>query len=139
MRYRLMGITATILVLAASFGASIIDKDNPTNRIHQHLEDRAEDGRCSCDKSGLCTHMPIISIDTLGQEIPGVPLSEDGIPLENDEEVDYEYKYVSMAADGSSDIACRVDVMDNSKQNNHLTDEPTMELSGRIQIGRAHV
>ena len=25
MRYRLMGITATILVLAASFGASIID------------------------------------------------------------------------------------------------------------------
>lgn len=134
MRYRLMGITATILVLAASFGASIIDKDNPTNRIHQHLEARADDGSCSCDKSGLCTHMPIISIDTLGQEIPGVPLSEDGIPLENDEEVDYEYKYVSMAADGSSDIACQVDVMDNSKQNNHLTDEPTMELSGRIRI-----
>lgn len=127
MRYRLMGITATILVLAASFGASIIDKDNPTNRIHQHLEARAEDGSCSCDKSGLCTHLPIISIDTSGKEIPGDLIRTDIVGNEK-------YKYFTTAEDGSSDIVCKVKVVDSKTHNNHLTDEPSMDLTARIRI-----
>lgn len=37
------------------------------NRVDQHLDYKVND---TCDGSSFCTHLPIISIDTNGQEIP---------------------------------------------------------------------
>ena len=134
MRYRLMGVTAMAVLLTVTIAASIVDQDNPRNRIHQHLTSRSYEEGCSCDNSGLCSHLPLVVIDTGGVEIPGKPLSDDGSLIEQNEDEDYEYENVTLAADGSSTVPCQVKVIDQDDQNNHLTDEPSMELNAQIRI-----
>ena len=103
MRYRLMAAGA-VLVLIAAFLISGLDGEAKTRRIHQHLTARQEDSACGCAGMELCTHLPLLIIDTGGIEIPGEPLSEDGLTMAEGGDVDYEYEYVTMAEDGSSTI-----------------------------------
>ena len=134
MKYRLIGIVATFFLLAAAFVATAFDNENPNNRVHQHLTARQPDAGCSCDGQELCTHLPLVVIDTGGQVIPGEPLSADGTFLEQNESVDYEYENVTLAEDGSTTIACQVQIMDSESANHHLTDQPSLELNARIRI-----
>lgn len=132
MKYRLMGVIAMIVVLVASFGATVLSKTNPNNRVHQHLTSRSASETCGCDGTELCSHLPLLIIDTNGVEIPGEPI----VPTvpENEDAADYEYQEVTMAEDGSSTIVCNVKVIDDPDQNHHVTDTPSQELSARIRI-----
>ena len=80
MRYKIIGIAMAALMLFCSFAATAADQDNNENRIHQHLTGRQPDAGCSCDGSELCTHLPLVIIDTYGEEIPGIPIPESEIP-----------------------------------------------------------
>ena len=93
-------------------------------RIHQHLTARAEEG-CSCQGSLLCTHLPLVVIDTGGQEIPGKPL----------EERDWfgQARY-SLSKDGSPAITDRISVMDKEGENNHPSDTPDIATACQIRI-----
>lgn len=114
--------------------AVMLDRENPNNRVHQHEVARQPDEGCDCEGDELCTHLPLIIIDTGGQEIPGEPLSDDGLTADQGGDIDYEYNNVTLAADGSKTIRCQVSVIDGDDSNHHLTDTPTMELSAQIRI-----
>lgn len=134
MKYKILGVTAMVLMVLIAFSAAALDQDNPNNRIHQHLTARGPDAGCGCDGSELCTHLPLVVIDTGGVEIPGEPISEDGLTLEENGDIDYEYTYVTKAEDGSSSIACQVQVMDGEDTNHHVTDSPSLEVDAQIRI-----
>lgn len=134
MKYRLIGLAAMCLVIAAAVAAAALDQDNPTKRYHQHLSARQPDAGCGCDGTQLCTHLPLLVIDTGGQEIPGEPTTEDGLTVSEGGDVDYEYTHTTLAPDGSKTIPCQIKVMEGDDQNHHPTDEPTMELYAQIRI-----
>ena len=135
MKYRGMGLLALALVVVTAVLATVVSGTSPHRaRVHQHLTARQPDAGCSCDGSELCTHLPLLVIDTGGQEIPGEPLSEDGLTLEQGGDVPYEYDQVTLAPDGSSTILCRVQVMEGDGSNHHPSDDPSMELTARIRI-----
>ena len=75
MKYRILGVTAAVLVVLTAATVTALDRENPNNRVHQHLTARQPDAGCDCDGTQLCTHLPLLVIDTEGQEIPGEPLS----------------------------------------------------------------
>ena len=128
MKYRLIGLAAMCLVIAAAVAAAALDQDNPTKRYHQHLSARQPDAGCGCNGTQLCTHLPLLVIDTGGQEIPGVPIPESKIKETG------EYTEFTLAPDGSKTILCQMKVMDGDDTNHHLTDDPSMELYAQIRI-----
>ena len=47
-------------------------------------------------RTELCTHLPLVVIDTGGVEIPGIALASDGTPLA-ESDTEYEYTDVTLA------------------------------------------
>ena len=45
------------------------------SRVHQHITARQDTG-CDCDGAQLCSHLPLVVIETGGQTIPGVPTEQ---------------------------------------------------------------
>lgn len=70
-RYKIIGLAMMALMLLCSFAATAADQNNVENRIHQHRSYQLPAESCTCDGSELCTHLPLIRIDTAGQYIPG--------------------------------------------------------------------
>ena len=73
MKFRCIGAIAAILVLIAAIGATALDHEDPDWRVHQHRTARQPDAGCTCDGFQLCTHLPLVVIETGGEEIPGAP------------------------------------------------------------------
>ena len=133
MKYKALGVAMAALVLLCALAANAFEAEEGPYRYQQHLEARGPDAGCDCDGSELCTHLPLLIIDTGGVEIPGVPLSSEGVPLgQND--TDYEYSNVTLAEDGSKMISCQMRVIDNSDRNNHMSDDASIESAGQIRI-----
>ena len=125
MKYRIFGITAAVLMIAAVILCPYIDADEKdVSRYHQHMSARQPDEGCDCDGSELCTHLPILIIDTDGKDIPGVPLNDSS----SDEEV------FSTAEDGSTTIQASLKVVDNGDSNNHPGDEAAIESMMSIRV-----
>lgn len=107
MRSRLLGIAATLAMLAAMFSFTALDMEQDIPRYHQHLEVA---GYSPCSDHGeerFCSHLPLIFIDTDGAEIPN---TSTGVTA-----------------------ACTIQVMD-SAGNHHLGDQPTLVSQGQIRI-----
>ena len=124
MRYKVIGVTMMALMLFCSFAATAADRDNRENRIHQHLTGRQPDAGCTCDGSELCTHLPLVVIDTGGEDIPGVPL---------DESYDGETAFTT-TADGSAMLPVQISIMDSPAHNHHPSDTPDLESDGMIRV-----
>lgn len=97
-------------------------------RYHQHLEEPDEEalGVCSIcgGESELCTHLPLISIDTGGKKIPGrVITSPEGV------ETGYE-----TSDHGEEEIAVQVKIFDKKGQWHHLTDQEDQNLSAMFRV-----
>ena len=117
MKYRIAGIAATVLVLLTVFWANTVNHQNPECRVHQHLTARQPDAGCSCDGRELCTHLPLVIIDTGGAEIPGKPLTS----INSSKEI------FSTTTEGESMLSAKIAVMCSDQQNHHPSDEPDME------------
>ena len=64
MRYRILGLAAVaVMLLAAAAAASLEPEAQERGRVHQHLAYRGDEG-CGCGGSALCSHLPLIVIDT---------------------------------------------------------------------------
>ena len=125
MKYRIFGITAAVLMIAAVILCLYIDADEKdVSRYHQQMSARQPDEGCDCDGSELCTHLPLLIIDTDGKDIPGVPLNDSN----SDEEV------FSTAEDGSTTIQASLKVIDNGDSNNHPGDEAAIESMMSIRV-----
>lgn len=111
MKYRIAGICMTVLMLLIVTAFLPVEEEGKSERIHQHLTAKKDTG-CSCDKTQLCTHLPLVLIDTQGQEIPGEIIGRDkfgqGIGSETE--------------DGEEVINVNIKVVDNDNANNHPSD-----------------
>lgn len=124
MKYRIAGVVLAVIMLAGVFTATAIDSENPTNRIHQHLVARQPDEGCSCDRSELCTHLPLVVIDTGGVEMPGEPIVD-----ENNHAIGY-----TTTETGEEMVSAKMSVMSDDAHNHHPSDEPDLESDIVIRI-----
>lgn len=124
MKYRLIGAAALALMLAVTAVLASLDVEAGNDRVHQHLTARQPDAGCSCDGSQLCTHLPLVVIDTGGVEIPGEPILD-----ENDREIGF-----TTTASGEEMTVAKLSVMSEENHNHHPSDEPDMVCNTLIRI-----
>ncbi|MGN1404835.1 MAG: CotH kinase family protein [Erysipelotrichaceae bacterium] len=124
MKYKLYGLLSvfltcvTILVTLLIFKTDDIKKD----RYIQHL-DSASKEECTHGDNALCTHLPIVVIDTGGIEIPGKAYhNSDGTDS------------FTVGPDGEDEIDGKISIYDSRDNNNHLSDEPAVESSILIHV-----
>lgn len=112
MKYKIIGLSATALVLIAVILISqMMPEDNGTRYI-EHIK---AEGKIPCEAHvdvALCTHLPIVNINTGGAEIPGKPIYD----------TDYSVIDYTLATDGTTTIKASLDIVDNENTYNHLTD-----------------
>lgn len=128
MKYRIIGISAAAVLMVLTAVLLKLDSANPKNRIHQHLTARQPDAGCDCDDSELCTHLPLVIIDTGGQEIPG---EDTGIKDAYGESIN------TLAEDGRDVVNVKLSIIDNQNRNNHPSDEAALTTISEIRI-RGH-
>ncbi len=130
MKYKLIGAASILLAALLALEASIVRANLAEHaRVHQHLA-VTEKEPCSLEHSdgNLCTHLPLLSIETGGKTIPGLPIGEDDIFGE----AQYE-----MAENGDSMIAVHMNVFDSATSYNHPTDTPTISTAIELRV-RGH-
>ena len=122
MKYKITAVITAAVILVVSVFFSLPDYKN-TKRVHQHLESPVIT-ECDCDKSQLCTHLPIITIDTAGQEIPGKAVKNELGQTE-----------YTTTASGETRIYARLNAIDNTDSRNHPTDKPSVssKISMRVR------
>lgn len=122
MKYKILGAGACAVMLLISAMNLPLLVVSDTGRYHQHLE-ASEKTPCTHTDSALCTHLPIISIDTGGLDIPGRAIKE------GHKTVGY-----TVAEDGSDRISAQIEVFDSQEDNNHLTDTPGIVSDMTIHV-----
>lgn len=128
MKNKILGISMAVLVLFCALAATVLDRDDGAERIHQHLTARGPDAGCDCDESELCTHLPLVIIDTNGQEIPGAATGETDA---------YGETINTIAEDGRDVVNVELSIIDNQDRNNHPSDEAALRTISEIRI-RGH-
>lgn len=125
MKHKLLGLlSAAIMILAAALLSSVEPVSVKSTRIHQHLSSR-QDTDCGCQGAELCTHLPLVVIDTMGQAIPGAPTLEKDL---------FGQELYTAAADGETTILSNLSVIDHESANNHPSDQPDFTTSCEIRI-----
>lgn len=128
MKYRVTSVLALCGMLFLLLVFIVLSGEETHNRVHQHLTARQPDSGCDCDGSELCTHLPLVIIDTRGQEIPGAVTGQRDAFGES---------INSLAADGRDVINVSLSVIDNSDRNNHPSDQAALVTETEIRI-RGH-
>jgi len=124
-KYKLIGLAgAALMLLTAAAAAALRPAGEKSGRVHQHLTARWDTG-CGCDGSELCSHLPLVLIDTGGQEIPG----------ERTNMFDsFGQDIYTTAEDGGPTIIAEVKVIDNGDRNDHPGDEPALTTESELRI-----
>lgn len=125
MKYKIIGAVACLVILVAGMlNYPLLLGGQKTDRYHQHREAQPKAACTGHAEGEFCTHLPLMVIDTGGEEIPGR-----GMKDENGE-----YLGLSVTADGADRITTEMQVMDSATENNHPTDEPTVESRAVIHV-----
>ncbi len=127
MKNKLIYLLAAVSLLLVSLVFLWLGKGTQTFRYHQHLEQPSEAdlGPCTlCDgNTVLCTHLPIIRIDTGGQKIPG------GAILDETHNVTaYE-----LGDNGEEMILAALSTVDTEGQWHHADDPSSQQASAMIR------
>ncbi|MCL2194821.1 MAG: CotH kinase family protein [Oscillospiraceae bacterium] len=126
-------IASVALVAVIVAGVMLVTAGDDVARFHQHLHRPSEAalGACDCgDDDVLCTHLPLMVIDTFGAEIPGRPLAF-GSGIYNDPETLFNHH---TTPDGEEEIAVLVRVIDNANAWNHAADEAAHESMAMMRL-----
>ena len=125
-----IAIFMAVVVLLS--GLVFIGVSDDVQRYHQHLErpSEADLGDCvDCGGNMLCTHLPLIVIDTFGAEIPGRPYAF-GTGIYTDEML----SAFHTGPEGETEIEVSVSVIDNLNNWNHADDTPAHESLAMMRI-----
>ncbi len=132
MRYKVLGIVMAVVMCACALAATAAEQSGGTNRYHQHLSAAVPAEPCSCDGSELCTHLPILRIETGGQYIPGEMIPTTGTTgTTTNLEGDLRF---TTAADGSEDILVTIETVEGEGVWNHASDEADHTSLARFRI-----
>ncbi len=121
MKKKLIGLAVCALAFGTAVAAGELT-EKESKRYHQHLE---EPGYIPCRNHGeetFCSHLPLILIDTQGEEIPGVPLIKGRNPV------------YTKTVDGSDCLNGFMTVVDNKTGNNHIGDTPVQKTDITIRV-----
>lgn len=124
MKYKLFGGVMALVMLFCALAASALETEEGPTRVHQHLSSRGPDAGCDCDGTELCTHLPIIRIDTGGQEIPGAVIRD-----ENDHQVGY-----TTTDAGASEISVRLETVEQEGVWHHASDQADQDAWALFRI-----
>ena len=126
MKYKRMALAACalLLLLSATNLSAVLTDEHP--RYHQHLERPAYTPCADHGEDLLCSHLPLVLIDTGGTEIPGVPIQSGSSGREGDA--------FTATADGSTLLRASVSVVDHAEGNNHPADTPTLQSVIDIRV-----
>ena len=124
MKYKLMGLLGCLMMAAACL-FTVLSEDPKENRVHQHRE--AQEKTQIEARTAFGTHLPLVLIDTAGQDVPGQPIW-------NDEGLHVGYK---TAANGEKDITAHIAIVDHEETYNYADDAPDMESLVKMHI-RGH-
>ena len=124
MKYKIFGVTMALLMLFCALAASAFEAAEGPYRYHQHLEARGPDAGCDCGGTELCTHLPLVIIDTGGEAIPGMPTSSH---YDGDEPT-------TLTSTGETMLPVRVSILDDETRNHHPSDEPDLESGALIRV-----
>lgn len=149
MRAKIAVIAVCLAILAAAVGGmaalgAVRASDGGASRVIQHeqaqqladlsAEDREAASGTAIDAQSFASHLPVVSIETGGQEIPGDAMyDENGVKLRREDG----QTLTTRAADGSADVTVDVKVFDSQGSANRLSDEPTLQTLSRIHY-RGH-
>lgn len=125
MKKKLLYLGVVIIAFALSVLASMYGKKD-NFRYHQHLEKKPAT-QCAQDIHSInekfCTHLPIVSINTNNQTIPGEPMLNEDKNL-----IGY-----TTTDNGETTIVANVKIIDN-EENNHMDDAASIESQIRLRI-----
>lgn len=122
MKYKIIGLSVTALVLIAVILISqMMPEDNGIRYVEHIMAEEKVPCKTHTDDT-LCTHLPIVNINTNRMEIPGKPIYDE----------DYNVIDYTLAPDGATTIKAALDVIDNEKSYNHLTD--SVKNMGEVMI-----
>lgn len=149
MKYRVAGLVAIAIAFALTFvGVALANGPDTYNRYHQHEEARSLDdlspeereaaSSTSIEPESFASHLPVVSIDTEGREIPGEPILDES----GDRAVDETgIERVTLAEDGSETIPVTLSLFDNENdlpdKANRLSDDPEFTTQAEMKI-RGH-
>lgn len=126
MKYKLLGGAMALLLIFCAMAATAVETQTGTARYHQHLSAELPQEECDCDGAELCTHLPIIRIETGGQYIPGEIIRDP-----ENEEVVLGY---TTAADGAEDILVTIETVEEEGLWHHASDEADQSSLARFRI-----
>ena len=124
MKYKITGLVSVILAFCIAAGGLLITRtDGRRVRCHQHIERQPYTACTDHGADVFCTHLPVICIDTGGEEIPGRKIK-----------AHHGNKKFTTTSDGQSRITARVKVFDSKTGNNHLTDTSALESKAIVNV-----
>ena len=123
MKRIVIGLLVCALCVGLAAAATVADFEKKESRIHQHLE-AGEKAPCSHEANLLCTHLPLLEINTGGQSVPGYPLRD-----ENHVAIGY-----ATAENGEPRITVSLEITDHTDTNNHPGDTPTVSSAALFNI-----
>lgn len=123
MKNRIIGIILCVALLITGFAATILVRQEPP-RVHQHLTATAKPACTDHGTDVLCTHLPLVQIETGGKDIPGKPLID----------ANGRSNGFTTAADGTDRILSTIKIVDHEASNNHPGDAPTLESEATIHV-----
>lgn len=126
MRYKIIGSLVVLLAVIAAIIVPVISKGTE-HRIHQHMEAEKKEPCILENTNGeICTHLPLVIIDTDGLEIPGKQVTE------KQEDGTY-VTYYTMAENGDKRISATMQVIDGGGYN-HAEDPAAVSSDITIRV-----
>lgn len=125
MKYKLFAGAMAVVMLFCALAASAVEAQVGPYRVHQHQTARQPSAGCDCGGTELCTHLPLVVIDTGGEPIPGVPLNESS----SDADAGF-----TTTAEGDAMLSARVAILDDETRNHHPSDQPDLETDTLIRV-----
>ena len=125
MKYKLFAGAMAVVMLFCALAASAVEAQVGPYRVHQHQTARQPGAGCGCGGTELCTHLPLVVIDTGGEPIPGVPLNESS----SDADAGF-----TTTAEGDAMLSARVAILDDETRNHHPSDQPDLETDTLIRV-----
>ena len=124
MKYRVLGVGMTLIMMLSMAGLSYYSPDGTERRYHQHRDAQVPEEACTCDDSELCTHLPIIRIDTGGQVIPGEPVTGSEGEL---------LRYTT-TPEGASEIVVTIETVEGDGVWHHASDPASQSATALFRI-----
>ena len=117
--YALLSILSMVIIVAF---ANTLQAREKVERYHQHQE--ASPKASSIHTNVFSSHLPIVSINTEGEKVPGAPLLN-----EFGKRIGYE-----LSDSGEKMIDVEIDIFDQQEHENTLLDEATLHSKATLRI-----